>query len=100
MPIIQPILKQKKSYSLVKDDLLIERGIYTMTDCTYCRKKVLMKLIMDFYDIKTGEIAKEINVSDSLVRKHINGARTCQPVDIYIIEKVFRIKIKDYSYSA
>lgn len=54
-----------------------------MTDCTYCRKKVLMKLIMEFYDIKTGEIAKEINVSDSLVRKHINGARTCQPVNIY-----------------
>lgn len=44
---------------------------------------------MSIYDIKATDIAKEINVSDSLVRKHIDGIRNCEQVDLYIIHACF-----------
>lgn len=44
---------------------------------------------MSFYNIKATDIAREINVSDSLVRKHIDGIRNCEQVDLYIIHACF-----------
>lgn len=45
------------------------------------------------YNLTSIEIAKEIHVSDSLVRKHIDGVRQCKPVDAYIINKCFGISL-------
>lgn len=64
-----------------------------MEHCTFCQKKILLKFIMSIYNIKATDIAKEIHVSDSLVRKHIDGIRNCQLVDFYIIHICFGIKI-------
>lgn len=60
-----------------------------MNNCAHCQKKILLKFIMSFYNIKATDIAKEINVSDSLVRKHIDGIRNCEQVDLYIIHVCF-----------
>lgn len=68
---------------------IAKRGIKFMTDCAYCQKRILLKFIMCIYNIKATDIAKEIHVSDSLVRKLIDGVRTCQTVDYYFIQKCF-----------
>lgn len=52
---------------------------------------------MSVCDLKATDIAREVNVSDSLVRKHINGVRNCRVIDAYLINKGFGIEIKDYS---
>lgn len=70
-------------------------GLKFMNNCAFCQKKVLLKFIMTIYNLRATDIAREINISDSLVRKHISGDRQCPPVDVYIVEKVFGIKIGD-----
>ena len=65
-----------------------------MTNCVFCQKKLLLKFIMSVYNIKATDIAREIHVSDSLVRKHIDGVRKCQLVDNYIIHTCFGVKIE------
>ncbi len=64
-----------------------------MMNCATCQKKILLKFIMMIYNLTSIEIAKEIHVSDSLVRKHIDGVRQCKPVDAYIINKCFGISL-------
>lgn len=59
------------------------------TNCVICQKKFLLKFIMLEYNLTASDIAKAINVSASLVRKHIDGDRYCQMVDIYIVNKCF-----------
>lgn len=44
---------------------------------------------MSVYNLKATDIAREIHVSDSLVRKHLEGTRNCKLVDIYLIRKCF-----------
>ncbi len=48
---------------------------------------------MSVYNLKATDIAKELHISDSLVRKHIDGIRNCQLVDFYIIHVCFGIDI-------
>ncbi len=64
-----------------------------MTNCDCCYKKILLKFIMSVYDLKATDIAKELHVSDSLVRKHIDGIRNCPLVDFYIIHVCFGVDI-------
>ena len=64
----------------------------TMT-CNMCQKKFLLKFILLEYNLTASDIAKEINVSASLVRKHIDGDRYCQMVDAYLINLCFGICI-------
>lgn len=66
-----------------------------MTNCALCQKKMILKFLMSAYNLKATDIAKKINVSDSLVRKHLDGLRYCQMVDVYLIELVFDIDIKE-----
>lgn len=66
-----------------------------MTNCALCPKKMILKFLMSAYNLKATDIAKKINVSDSLVRKHLEGLRYCQMVDVYLIELVFDIDIKE-----
>ena len=48
---------------------------------------------MAVYDLKATDIAREIHVSDSLVRKHIDGVRNCPLVDEYLAQRCFGIII-------
>lgn len=63
------------------------------TTCNMCQKKFLLKFILLEYNLTASDIAKEINVSASLVRKHIDGDRYCQMVDAYLIALCFGIQI-------
>jgi ribosome-binding protein aMBF1 (putative translation factor) len=65
-----------------------------MNNCAFCQKKILLKFIMSVYNLRAIDIAREINISDSLVRKHISGDRECPPVDAYIVERVFGFKLR------
>ena len=49
---------------------------------------------MTYYNITAADIARELNVSASLVRKHIDGDRECKSVDLYIIHKCFGIPLE------
>jgi DNA-binding transcriptional regulator LsrR (DeoR family) len=44
---------------------------------------------MTCFNITAADIARDLNVSASLVRKHIDGDRECKSVDIYIIHRCF-----------
>lgn len=65
--------------------------------CIMYPKKLLLKLIMDAYSIKATDIAREIHVSDSLVRKHIDGLRYCHLVDVYVVRYCFGITAQDFA---
>lgn len=67
-----------------------------MTNCAFCKKETLLKFIMSFYKLRATEIAKELNVSDTLVRKHLDGDRNCEMVDLYLIKHCFGITVERY----
>ena len=64
-----------------------------MSNCDFCQKKTIHKFLMAVYDLKATDIAREIHVSDSLVRKHIDGVRNCPLVDEYLAQRCFGIII-------
>ena len=65
-----------------------------MMNCAFCKKKLLIKFIMTYYNITAADIARELNVSASLVRKHIDQDRESKSVDLYIIHKCFGIPLE------
>ena len=58
-----------------------------MTDCALCQKRMTLRIMIAINDLKISEIADSVHVSDSLVRKHIEGVRYCPSVDEYIFKK-------------
>lgn len=62
-------------------------------------KKVIAKIIVTLYGIKSKEIEAQLHISQSLVSMYMNGERNCTDIDIYMIEKVFGIKVKEYDVS-
>jgi len=63
-----------------------------MTDCEICQKRMMCRIAMLVFNLNAVDIAKEINVSDSLVRKHIDGIRSNSLVDKYFADKCFEVK--------
>ena len=70
-----------------------------MQDCIYCRKILLVRMIIYSLKIKSVEIQKHCHLSKSVVSRYINGERDCPEIDIFLIEKFFGIKIKEYSFN-
>ena len=68
-----------------------------MNNCIKCQKKFIEKTIVSVMDIKSKEIESVLNISKSVVSRHMTGEKNNIDVDIYIIERAFGIKIKDYS---
>ncbi len=68
-----------------------------MQYCAYCQKKFVIKMIVSLLDLKSKEIESGLHISKSVISRHLSGERDCPEIDIYIIEKLFGIKIKDYS---
>ena len=65
-----------------------------MSNCVYCQTKTSIKFLMAVYELKATDIAREVHVSDSLVRKHIEGVRYCPLVDAYLAQRCFGIVIE------
>ena len=58
-----------------------------MNNCDLCQKRMTLRILIAINDLKVSEIALAIHVSESLVRKHIEGIRYCPSVDEYIFNK-------------
>lgn len=92
-------------YKIPKNRLLLDIGQRTnqernpknMNNCINCQKKFIEKTIVSVMDIKSKEIEAVLHLSKSVVSRHMTGEKNNIDVDIYIIEKAFGIKIKDYS---
>ena len=67
-----------------------------MNDCAGISKKVLLKVIKDVYDINSKELESALHISRGVVSRHMTGIHNYPEIDIYIIEKMFGIKVKDY----
>lgn len=48
-------------------------------------------------DLKSKDIESVLHLSKSAVSRYMTGEKSNTDIDIFIIEKVFGIKIKDYS---
>ncbi len=68
-----------------------------MNNCVNCHKKIIVKVITSMLDLKSKEIEAVLHLSKSVVSRHMTGEKNNIEIDIFIIEKVFGIKIKDYS---
>jgi len=78
-------------------DAYIKKGNFMMTeDENYVPKKFLRKVIAALCSITAKEIQEAVHVSSGYVSRHLNGDRNCLEIDIYMIERAFNIKIKDY----
>ena len=58
-----------------------------MNNCEQCQKRMTLRIMIAINDLKISDIADSVHVSDSLVRKHIEGVRYCPSVDEYIFNK-------------
>ena len=68
-----------------------------MENCVNCQKKVIVRVIASIINLKSKDIEAVLHLSKSVVSRHMTGEHNRPEIDIYIIEKVFGIKIKDYS---
>ena len=68
-----------------------------MINCDYCKRRVLKQVIISLFNLKSKDIQADLNISKSAVSRYMTGTRNSVIIDIYIIEKVFGIKIKEYS---
>ncbi|MCD7780068.1 MAG: hypothetical protein LUH05_05290 [Candidatus Gastranaerophilales bacterium] len=67
-----------------------------MLNCGSCQKRIIIKVITSMINLKSKDIETGLHMSRSVVSRHMTGERYNPEIDIYIIEKVFGIKIKDY----
>ncbi len=71
-----------------------------MSNCVKCQKKIIVRIIASMIDLKSKDIEGVLHLSKSVVSRHMTGEKNNIEIDIFIIEKVFGIKIKDYSINA
>ena len=64
--------------------------------CAYCQKKIITRLVLTVLNIKPSELARELNLSESLVSKYLAGERKSNELDLFFIEQIFELKVKDY----
>ena len=59
-------------------------------------KSKILRILLVFLNLTPTQVAKILNVSNSVISKHLSGEKTYYPCDIFLIEKVFNIKIEEY----
>ena len=59
-------------------------------------RKRLIRIILVYLEITPTQIAEELNVSVSVISKHISGDKIYYRCDLYLIEQIFNIKILRY----
>lgn len=67
-----------------------------MKNCDFCRKQILIRAVSNILDLKSKEIQTQLHLSKSVVSRYMTGERGCIEIDIYLIEKAFGIKVKDF----
>lgn len=59
-----------------------------------------LRVMLTVLNLKPSEIARELNISKSLVSKYLAGERGSVEIDIYLIQQLFLIQVKEYSTNA
>lgn len=59
-------------------------------------KTDIVKVIVALDIITSKDIQLGAHVSKSYVSRYLKGERNCIEIDIYMIERIFGIKVKDY----
>ncbi len=59
-------------------------------------KILTVKFIFMLLDLKVTQVAQEIHVANSTVSMYLNGERKSPELELYVIEKIFKIKIKEF----
>lgn len=67
-----------------------------METCAYCKKQFVIKTIVATIDIHSKDIETNLHLSKNIVSRHLTGEKNRPEIDIYIVEKLLGIKIKDY----
>ena len=73
------------------------KGIKNMELYVNSQVQTIRRVVVAILDIKSKEIQSNLNLSKSVVSRHLRGESCCPEIDIFIIEKVFGIKVKDYN---
>ncbi len=68
-----------------------------MQNCVHCKKQMALRVMLTVLNLKPSKIARELNISKSLVSKYLAGERGSVEIDIYLIQQLFLIQVKDYS---
>ena len=68
-----------------------------MNTCAYWQKKMIIKLITATMDLKSKDIQEGLNMSKSVVSRHFTGEKENIDIDIFIIEQLLGVKIKEYN---
>lgn len=53
-------------------------------------------MITTMLDLKSKEIETRLHLSKSVVSRYMTGERGCEEIDLFFIEKIFNITVKDY----
>ncbi len=74
----------------------IREELLMMKVCACCQKKIITRLVLTILNVKPSELARELNLSESLVSKYLAGERKSNELDLFFIEQIFELKVKDY----
>ena len=59
-------------------------------------KRVLTVVAILLYNLSSKDIQEKVHVSKSVVSRHLLGERDCQEINLFIIEKIFSLKVTEF----
>ena len=68
----------------------------TMNSKLQSDKTKILRILLVFLNLTPTQVAKVLNVSNSVISKHLSGEKTYYPCDIFLIEQIVHIKIEGY----
>ena len=67
-----------------------------MTLVTIEPQKLITVMAVELCKISSKEIQDNVHVSKSVVSRHLLGERECIEIDLFVIEKIFGVGIKEF----
>jgi len=67
-----------------------------MNDSERNNRKKMLRILLVILNLTPTEIARKLHVSNSVISKHISGEKIYRPCDLFLIEVIFNIQIKEY----
>lgn len=59
-------------------------------------KRLLTVVAVVVYNLTPKEIQEQVHVSKSVVSRHLLGQRECLEINLFIIEKIFSLRVKEF----
>ncbi|MBO6180645.1 transcriptional regulator [bacterium] len=70
-----------------------------METITHDQRHIILKVMLTSLDLKSSDIERHLNISRSVVSRHLRGERAYPPIDVYIIEQFFGFEIKEFNFA-